>query len=223
MLAIALEGDSFLVIENYSDLAAFGTIADLVPLSGVNRTIVQSGLIRIENGERLGIARLMEQAQTDKINAGVVGFRLAPRINAAGRLGSPKDALELLLTEQDSRAEYQAENLSELNTKRQTIETKIYESICQMLESDEDLTLDRVLVVSSENWNPGVIGIVACLFDLIVELKNTANRVSSYRRMMSFAKVQAEAWRAFLWWTPYLPVQDISKNMEDIRWQQASA
>ncbi len=161
MLAIALEGDSFLVIENYSDLAAFGTIADLVPLSGVNRTIVQSGLIRIENGERLGIARLMEQAQTDKINAGVVGFRLAPRINAAGRLGSPKDALELLLTEQDSRAEYQAENLSELNTKRQTIETKIYESICQMLESDEDLTLDRVLVVSSENWNPGVIGIVA--------------------------------------------------------------
>lgn len=161
MLAIALEGDSFSVIENYSDLAAFGTIADLVPLNGVNRTIVKAGLLRIENGERLGIAMLMEQAQTEKVNAGIIGFRLAPRINAAGRLGSPYDALELLLTEDENRAEYRAEQLSELNVERQTIESQIYEEICQRLEDHPEQTYDRILIVSSENWNPGVIGIVA--------------------------------------------------------------
>ncbi len=161
MLAIALEGDSFTVIENYSDLAALGTVADLVPLSGVNRTIVKAGMLRMKNTERPGMVQLIEQAQTDKINAGTIGFRIAPRINAAGRLASPYDALELLLTEDDDRAQMQAERLNALNTQRQTIENEIYEDICRMLDESPEMTLDRVIVVSSENWNAGVIGIVS--------------------------------------------------------------
>lgn len=161
MLAIALEGDSFSVMENYADLAAIGTIADLVPLSGENRTIVKAGLTLIENTERIGIAELLEKAQIDKINAGNIGFRLAPRINAAGRLGSPYDALTLLLTEDDEQAQHYAELLNSLNTNRQTIETNIYEDICTMLREQPGLTLDRVMVLSSPGWNAGVIGIVA--------------------------------------------------------------
>lgn len=161
MLAIALEGDSFTILENYSDLAALGTVADLVPLNGVNRIIVKEGLLRINNTDRPGLISLMEQAQLDKVNAGSIGFRIAPRINAAGRLGSPYDAFSLLLTEDDGQAAVLAEQLSDLNAQRQSIENHIYEDICQMLAEQPERTLDRVIVVSSENWNAGVIGIVA--------------------------------------------------------------
>ena len=161
MLAIAMEGDVFSVLENYSDLAAFGTVADLVPLVGVNRSIVKTGLGLIANCERPGIAELIENAKIDKINAGNIGFRLAPRINAAGRLGSPYDAMTLLLTEDEQEAKDKSELLRSLNVQRQSIENEIYEDICRMLRERPELTFDRVIVVSSENWNPGVIGIVA--------------------------------------------------------------
>lgn len=160
-LASAMEGDSFFVLENYSDLAAFGTIADLVPLSGENRTIVKAGLIHIENDARYGIAKLIEKAQIESVNAGNVAFKLAPRINAAGRLGTPYDAVDLLLTEDEGNADAQAEKLSNLNSKRQTIENQIYEEICSRMKEQPELTYDRVLVISSEGWNSGVIGIVA--------------------------------------------------------------
>lgn len=161
MLAIALEGSSLQVVENYSELAAFGTIADLVPLCSVNRTIVSAGLNQIVNTERQGIADLIDTARIDKISAGNIAFRLAPRINAAGRLGSPYDALELLLTEDEDRSRELAEKLSELNSRRQSIENDIYDSICEKLNREESLTFDRVLVVSGTGWNAGVIGIVA--------------------------------------------------------------
>lgn len=161
MLAIALEDDSTSVIENYSELAAFGTIADLVPLSGVNRNIVSAGLRQIGNTDRRGITDLIDAAQIDKISAGNVGFRLAPRINAAGRLGSPYDALNLLLTEDEEESVSLAAKLSELNSKRQTIENEIFGAICEKLKKEKELTYDRVLVVSDKGWNPGVIGIVA--------------------------------------------------------------
>lgn len=161
MLASALEGNSFSVIENYSDLAAFGTIADLVPLTGVNRTIVKSGLFRLSNTERLGLSHLIELAQINNISAGNVAFRLAPRVNAAGRLGSAYSALEFFLTEDEESAVRQAEELTGLNVRRQSIENDIYEDICAMLDENEELVLDRIIVVSSETWNPGIIGIVA--------------------------------------------------------------
>lgn len=161
MLAAALEGDDFIINENYSDLAAFGTIADLVPLCGENRRIVKAGLVHLKNSERQGMVSLIEESQIDKVNAGNVAFRLAPRINAAGRLGSPYDAFELLLTEDENAAREIAESLSALNTERQSIESRIFIDIVEMLEKDPELSYYRVLVVSGEGWNPGVIGIAA--------------------------------------------------------------
>lgn len=160
-LAIALEGDSFSVIENYSELAAFGTIADLVPLTDENRAIVKAGLFRMENTENSGLLSLVEKAQINEISAGNIAFRLAPRVNAAGRLGTAYDALSLFLTEDQEQAQSLAEKLSELNSRRQSIENEIFEQICTMLDSKPELAQSRIIIVSSENWNPGVIGIVS--------------------------------------------------------------
>lgn len=160
-LAIALEANPVSIIENYSELAAIGTIADLVPLSGENRDIVKAGLLRLENTERQGISELLKLAQIDKISAGNIAFRLAPRINAAGRLGNVHDALELFLTEDEDKAQEYAEKLSGLNVKRQSIENEIYNDICSRLDADPMLTADRIIIISSEDWNPGVIGIVS--------------------------------------------------------------
>ena len=161
LLAIALEGDDINVIENYADLAAIGTVADLVPLSGYNRSIVKAGMHQLDNTERPGITELSEIAQIEKMNAGNIGFKLAPRINAAGRLGSPYDALALLLSEDPEDAKGLASALNNLNSRRQAIENDIYEDILELLKNEPQLTYDRVLVVSSEKWNAGVVGIVA--------------------------------------------------------------
>ncbi len=160
-LAIALEGDSFSIMENYADLAAIGTVADLVPINGENRDIVKAGIFHIENTERPGITGLIEEAGISKVNAGTIGFRLAPRINASGRLGTPYDALTMFLTEDDETAEQKAALLGKLNAERQSIEANIYQQIITQLEENPRLTYDRVLVVSSKGWNAGVIGIVS--------------------------------------------------------------
>lgn len=160
-LAIALEGDMFSVMENYAEVAAIGTIADLVPLSGENRTIVKAGLKNIRNTERVGLSKLIEIAGIDKVNAGNVAFRLAPRVNASGRLGSAYDALNIFLTEDYDKSVKTAELLDKLNGERQAIEAEIFNDICKKLEEEKRLTYDRVLVISSKGWNPGVIGIVS--------------------------------------------------------------
>lgn len=160
-LAVALEGDGFSVMENYSDLAALGTVADLVPLNGENRDIVKAGIFNMENTERVGISCLVEHSGISKINAGTLGFNLAPRINASGRLGTPYDALRLFMTEDEEIAEENAELLSRLNSQRQTIEADIYNQIISKFEAEPQLTYDRVLVVSSKGWNSGVVGIVS--------------------------------------------------------------
>ncbi|MBR2176495.1 MAG: single-stranded-DNA-specific exonuclease RecJ [Clostridia bacterium] len=160
-LITALEGDSFSIMENYSDLAALGTVADIVPLCGENRDIVKAGIFNLENTERLGLAALIEKAGVSAVNSGSIGFRLAPRINAAGRLGSPYDALSLFLTEDDELAEKNSELLNTLNAERQSIESEISKSIIEKLKENPCLTYNRVLVISSPGWNAGVIGIVS--------------------------------------------------------------
>ncbi len=160
-LAIALEGDAFSVMENYAELAAVGTIADLVPLTGENRTIVKAGLRNLANTERTGLSCLIETAGIGHLNAGNIAFRLAPRINAAGRLGSADDALRLFLTENDEETSGMAKYLNTLNTERQQIEADIFAQICCLLKEEPSLTYDRVLVISSKGWNAGVIGIVS--------------------------------------------------------------
>ncbi len=160
-IAAALENDSFSIMENYSDLAALGTVADLVSINGENRTIVKAGMFNLENTERIGLNSLMDKAGVSDINSGTIGFRIAPRINAAGRLGTAYDAVKLFLTEDEELAEKTAERLHQLNAERQSIEADIYRQIITQTENNPSLTYDRVLVLSSKGWNTGVIGIVS--------------------------------------------------------------
>lgn len=160
-LACAIEGSDELVLENYCDLAALGTVADIVPLRGENRKIVSLGINSLNNTERTGLFHLFEKSGITEISAGIIGFRIAPRLNAAGRLKSPYDALDLLLTESDEFAEKKSEMLNELNARRQDIESQIAEDIISGLDADAALTYDKIIVASSPNWNAGVIGIVS--------------------------------------------------------------
>ena len=160
-LAMAMEGEQFSIMENYGEIAAIGTVADLVPLTGENRTIVKAGLENIGNTERVGLSSLIEIAGIDTVNAGNIGFRIAPRINAAGRLGTTYDALRVFMTEDYDEAQQKAKILNELNAQRQSIELDIFNEICDYIKINPEYSYDRVIVVSSENWNAGVIGIVS--------------------------------------------------------------
>ena len=148
-------------MENYSDIAAIGTVADLVPLTKENRDIVKMGLINLNNTERVGLNELIEIADVKKMNAGAVSFKIAPRINAAGRLGTPYDALKLILTENEDLASENAGKLNKLNSLRQDLEAKIMADIDNMLLEKPELSYRRVIILSSPKWNPGVVGIVA--------------------------------------------------------------
>lgn len=160
-LAMAMEGEQFSIMENYGEIAAIGTVADLVPLTGENRTIVKAGLENIGNTERVGLSSLIEIAGIDTVNAGNIGFRIAPRINAAGRLGTTYDALKVFMTEDYDEAQQKAKILNQLNAQRQSIELDIFNEICDYIKINPEYSYDRVIVVSSENWNAGVIGIVS--------------------------------------------------------------
>lgn len=163
-LVAALEGgDFFTALENYSDLAALGTIADLVPVDGENRIIIKYGLNSLAVSERIGLSALFEKAgiNVDKLSAGTVSFSVAPRINAAGRMSTAESALKLLLTEDPDEAERLAEKLCEENNQRKDIETNISDDIDNIIAEHPEYLLDRVVVVDGENWHHGVIGIAS--------------------------------------------------------------
>ena len=162
-LVCALEdGDTESVLEEYGDLAAIGTIADIVPLVGENRTIVQRGLEVLTNTNRQGLLSLMRAVGvTGEVSASSVAYAIAPKINAAGRMASAALALELLLTEDPDRAESLVEEITAANAARQSAETAMHREIEAMIKADPALAKDRVLVVAGRNWHPGVIGIVA--------------------------------------------------------------
>lgn len=163
-LVAALEGgDFFTALENYSDLAALGTIADLVPVDGENRSIIKYGLNSLAVSERVGLSALFEKASIniDKLSAGTVAFSVAPRINAAGRMSTAESSLKLLLTEDPDEAEQLAEKLCGENNQRKEIETKITNDIEKILIEHPEYLLDRVVVVDGEDWHHGVIGIAS--------------------------------------------------------------
>jgi single-stranded-DNA-specific exonuclease len=146
------------------DLVALATVADVVPLLDENRALVRSGLRRLAHTERVGLRALMVAARVDRtrVRAGDVGFRLAPRINAAGRLCHPGEALELLLTDDGRRAEELAGRLEELNRERQSVEDRILREAMDEVEAGSDgWRARRAYVLSSPDWHEGVIGIVA--------------------------------------------------------------
>jgi single-stranded-DNA-specific exonuclease len=165
-LVQALEGedaDQQLLLETYADLLAIGTIGDVVPLTGENRTFVREGLHQLPQTDRPGLRALLEKAGLGDrpLTAENVAFGIDPRINACGRIGSPERAVHLLLSEDPDEACSLAADICDDNEYRRQLETEIYESAVQQLHQQPERMLDRVLVVEGRSWHTGVIGIVA--------------------------------------------------------------
>ncbi|MGI6225132.1 MAG: single-stranded-DNA-specific exonuclease RecJ [Peptococcales bacterium] len=146
----------------FMDLVALGTIADIVPLVGENRIIVKYGLEQIASGKRTGIKALCESAGLDfrNITSSNVGYMLAPRLNACGRIGDANLGVKLLLTTCENEAHEIAQKLNAENKNRQSIESKIFQEALEMIQR-ENLSEKKVIVLAGETWHPGVIGIVA--------------------------------------------------------------
>ncbi len=163
-LIAALDGgDCDVALEQFGDLAAIGTIADIVTLDGENRFLVQRGLAYLQNTEREGLLALLEASGLAEkpVDAHTVGFMLAPRLNAAGRFGSPKQAVELLLCDDPATAAELAAALNTLNAARKKTEAEIREEISAALQADPTPLRNRILVLWGNGWHHGVIGIVA--------------------------------------------------------------
>ena len=144
------------------DLAALGTVADLVPLHGENRILVRKGLEKIARSTRPGLCALKTVAGLDgHIEAHHIGFRLGPRLNASGRLDHAKASLDLLLTSDDEEAEAVAAELNALNRDRQEVENRVQQEAEKMIAADPALTDACCVVLGSRDWHPGVVGIVA--------------------------------------------------------------
>ena len=149
-------------LAEYLDLAALGTIADLVPLVGENRIIAAFGLNQLSKSLKPGIVALKKiSAVHGPVTAGDVGFKLAPRINAAGRLDDAKRGLELLLTDDAETASALAEELDAANRERQQIEKEILSEALQMIVDNPAMAGRKSIVLASDRWHPGIIGIVA--------------------------------------------------------------
>ncbi len=144
------------------DLVALGTVADIVPLCGQNRILVAHGLPLLNEDRRPGVAALRQVAKVGvPVRCGDISYRLAPRVNAAGRLGSADIGVELLLTGDRERAGALARRMNEENAKRQAIEAQIFEQAKEMFNKIARNERLRTIVLAHPDWHPGVIGIVA--------------------------------------------------------------
>lgn len=148
---------------DFDTLLAFtclGTVADVVPMIGENRIIVKYGLTRLERTQNIGLKALIKVCglEAKRLNVGEIGFKIAPRINAIGRLEDSRLAIELFLTQSQQKAEKIAHLLNEHNLKRQVIQEIILQ---EAIEVTKDEQIKKVIVVANDNWHPGVIGIVA--------------------------------------------------------------
>jgi len=161
-LLCALENNSERILEKYGDLVSIGTIADIMEITGENRVIVAEGIKKLKRTENLGLNTLIHEscAKDKRINTDTVGFILAPRINASGRMGTAGMTVELFLTEDEKRARELVENLIELNRQRQRIETEIYTEAYK-LAKEEIQRGKKAIILKSDAWHQGVIGIVA--------------------------------------------------------------
>lgn len=162
-LLCALEEDEEFVMEQYAELAAVGTIGDVMPLVGENRYIVRRGIEDIRASQNIGIDRLLRTAgvSPESVDATAVAFSICPRINAAGRIAAADKAVQLLMADSPEQAGLLSEELNLMNENRRAEETRIMEDVSRQLESDPSILRERVLVVSGEGWHHGVIGIVA--------------------------------------------------------------
>lgn len=159
-LASALSGSQETVLEEYADMVCLGTVADVMPLQGENRVFVARGLESLAHTRRPGIAALMAECgcAPEAVSASSIGFMLAPRINAAGRMGQIDLAVELFLTDDPDKAAEAARGLCELNRQRQAVESEIYRQAVSMLPMGKP---PEAIVLADESWHQGVVGIVA--------------------------------------------------------------
>lgn len=164
-LICALAGPENLgrVIDKYADLVALGTVADVMPIVRENRVIVAAGLRRLAVTENLGLEMLLREAgqKSRRLTSSVISFILAPRINAAGRMGNTEQAVELFLTDDPVRAQELAAQLCEQNKERQAAENEILQQALAVLRKEYNPLEDKMIVLAGEDWHHGVIGIVA--------------------------------------------------------------
>lgn len=156
----------------YADLVAIGTIADVMPVRGENKIIIKYGLALIENTKRVGLRALLEAVNAPqdgivryrkktKISSGYIGFTIAPRINAAGRIRSASIAAELFLTEDPAYAAELAKQLCDANKERQSEENTIMQEAYAKIDAEHDFENDPIIILDANNWHHGVIGIVS--------------------------------------------------------------
>ena len=159
-LVCALSGDPAEMLQEYADMVCLGTVADVIPLVGENRIYVKKGLEALNSHPRPGLAALMAQCgcESGSITASTIGYMLAPRINAAGRMGKIDAAVELFLTQDPVRGEAAARELCELNRERQAVESEIYRQAVEHLRGS---AAPDAIVLADERWHQGVVGIVA--------------------------------------------------------------
>ena len=156
-IKLGLDEKSYL---KYLDIVCIGTISDIVPLVDENRVIAKLGLKLVEQTRNYGIKALLNIAGYNEINSNTISFGIAPRINACGRMGHELDALELFLADNMNNAISITEKLNEYNRKRQEIEKKIFDEAIDMIQK-ENLENENAIILGSENWHHGVIGIVS--------------------------------------------------------------
>ncbi len=150
-------------LKRYLDLVVLGTIADIVPFTGENRIIVSTGIKVLSDSERQGIQAIKEIASVPgtAVRAADVSFRIAPRINAAGRLDDPAIGVQLLTTDNPALANKLARALDKINSDRQLIEQRIFRDALEIINKDTVMKKSKGIVLASEEWHPGVIGVVA--------------------------------------------------------------
>lgn len=150
------------LMEKYSDLMCLGTVADISPLVDENRVIVTEGLKRFKNTKNVGLKALIDVSTNGKaITTSTIGYIIAPRINASGRLGCASNSVELFLTDDKNRANELASYLCEENSLRQQTEQKMFKEALDYLESHPEVKEDDIIVIPHENWHHGIVGIVS--------------------------------------------------------------
>lgn len=162
-LCCALEGADEEVMQEFADIAAIGTVADMVPLTGENRKIVRYGLSLLNRFQKPGIEAILEKAGLSGklLDSTSISFGMAPRINAAGRMGSAERALDLLLADDPEAAQEMAEEINDMNVRRHSEEDKIYKEAVAWLQAHPEEAHLPIIIVSGKDWHEGVLGIVA--------------------------------------------------------------
>ncbi len=196
LCAMLDDGNYDIVLDQFADICAIGTIADVVPLKGENRTIVKTGLNYLKNTENLGLLHLMELTKLDKdnLNAVDISFKISPVINASGRFGTPITAVKLLLAEDDDEAASYAQTLVTLNNQRKEVERKILADIIKYLNENPYVLNHRVLVINGKGWHHGVVGIISSKImeffgkpNFIITTDDNGNARGSARSLKGFS------------------------------------